>query len=84
MKSARWLAISVAGVCWVGRFDTGLPTPGIAAFGSFSCAGSVLVKPSLTKMIDLRPSRMPPSRTAAPFSAPIVTWLRTRSTVCTG
>ena len=76
--------MSVAGVCAVGRRDTGLPTPGIAAIGSFNCGGSVVVKPSLTKMIDLRPSRRPPSRTAAAFSAPIVTWLRIRSTVCAG
>ena len=44
------------------RRRAGLPMPGIAATGSFSCAGTVLVNPSLTKMIDLRPSRMPPSR----------------------
>ena len=40
----------------------GLFMPGYAADGSFSCAGTELVKPSLTRMIDLRPSRMPPSR----------------------
>ena len=57
---------------------------GIAATGSFSCGGSVLVKPSLTKMIDLRPSRSPPSRTAAPLSAPIDTSLRICSTVAAG
>ncbi len=57
---------------------------GIAATGSFNCAGSVLVNPSLTKMIDLRPSRMPPSLTAAPFRAPRVTSFRTFSTVCAG
>ena len=61
-----------------------LPRPGSAATGSFSCAGSVLVNPSLTKRIDLRPSRIPPSFTAAPCSAPIVTSLRIFSTVAAG
>ncbi len=67
-----------------GRRATGLPRPGIAATGSFNCAGSVVVNPSLMKMIDLRPSRSPPSLTAAAFNAPIVTWFRTRSTVAAG
>ena len=62
----------------------GLPSPGIAATGSFNCAGRMVVNPSLTRMIDLRPSRSPPIRTAAPFSASIVTWLRTRSTTEAG
>jgi hypothetical protein len=63
---------------------TRLPMPGIAAIGSFTCAGSVAVKPSLTKITDLRPSRMPPSFTEAPCSAVIVTSLRTCSTICAG
>ena len=67
-----------------GLFLAGLPRPGIAATGSSSCGGSVLLKPSLTKMIDLRPSRMPPSLMDAPLSAVIVTSLRTRSTVDAG
>jgi hypothetical protein len=62
----------------------GLPIPGSAATGSLICGGSSVVNPSLTKMIDLRPSRRPPSRTPAAFSAPIVTWLRMRSTVWAG
>ena len=60
------------------------PTRGIAAIGSFNCAGTVLVSPSLTKMIDLRPSRIPPSFTAAPFRAPSVTSFRMFSTVWVG
>ena len=60
------------------------PMPGIAATGSFSCGGRIVVKPSLTKMTDLRPSRSPPSRAAAPLSAVITTWLRTISTVAAG
>ena len=58
--------------------------PGIDALGSFSCGGRIVVKPSLTKMIDLRPSRRPPRRIAAPLSAVITTWLRTCSTVAAG
>ena len=49
------------------------PAPGIDATGSFNCGGRMVVNPSLTKMIDLRPSRMPPKRIAAPLSAVITT-----------
>ena len=62
----------------------GLPKPGIAADGSLSCGGSVLEKPSLTRMIDLRPSRMPPILIAAPLSALSVTSVRISSTVAVG
>ena len=44
----------------------------------------MVVNPSLTKMTDLRPSRSPPSRAAAPLSAVITTWLRICSTVDAG
>ena len=39
------------------------------AIMSFTCAGSTLMKPSVMTMIDLRPSRRPPSGQSAP-SAP--------------
>ena len=42
------------------------------------------VKPSLTKMIDLRRSLNEPSRTDRPRSAPITTSFRMRSTVSVG
>ena len=82
---SAWLKKStVSLVVADGLFRLGLPMRGLAATGSFNCGGSVLVKPSLTKMIDFRPSRNPPSLTAAPFSAPIVTSFRIFSTVAAG
>ena len=67
-----------------GERRAGLFRPGYAADGSLSCGGTELTNPSLTRMIDLRPSRMLPSRDAAPLMALIETSLRIPSTVATG
>ena len=79
----RWRTVAAsserlrrAGIAAIRIADAGHRGARIAA----AACGRSAVNPSLTKMIDLRPSRRPPILIAAPLSASMVIWLRTCST----